>query len=161
MFKKIHRDSRGQAAVEALFVFALKFMLFTFITEFGFLLYDWAVINYQAGTTAVSAATAGQFSNAIRLRLAQNLHDWTVNGKDYSYSVDGVSAPAAADSKTVYIYGSDENTPVQRGQYIYVGVDYPWQFKFFMIDVLASWVIDQKDLRLRVNAAFPSEVFFE
>lgn len=159
--KSLHRDRRGQSAVEMLFVFPLLFMLFTFMFEMGYLLYDWAVINYHTSTIAVSSATTGQFSNTIRLRLVQNLHDWTVNGKGYTYNADISSAPVTTDKNTVYIYGSDENTAVQRGQYIFVNVDYPWHFKFFLIDALAGWIVNEQDMRLHVNAAFPSEVFYE
>jgi len=147
--------------IEFMFVFALLFMLFTFISEMGFLLYDWAVVNYQASTAAVNAATKGQFSNEIRLRLAQGIHDWSVNGKNCTYNVAGADPPGSPDGSTVYIYGTDQDTPVQRGQYISVNVDFPWRFRFFLINTLAQWVIDEKDLRLRVNAVFPSEVFIE
>lgn len=120
-----------------------------------------SVINYQVSTAAVRSATTGQFSNTIRTGLAQNLTEWTVNGRDYVYNVVGTVPPVAADDNTVYIYGSDQNTQVQRGQYISVSLDYPWHFRFFLIDNLSRWVVDQNDLRLRVNALFPSEVFFE
>jgi len=159
--KSLHWDRRGQSSVEMLFVFPLLFMLFTFMFEMGYLLYDWTVINYHTSTIAVSSATTGQFSNTIRLRLAQNLHDWTVNGKGYTYNADSSSAPVTTDQNTVYIYGSDENTAVQRGQYIFVNVDFPWHFKFFLIDAIAGWIVNEEDMRLHVNAVFPSEVYYE
>ncbi|OPX92849.1 MAG: hypothetical protein A4E53_00336 [Pelotomaculum sp. PtaB.Bin104] len=158
---KLHRNHSGQASLEMLFVLPILFMIFTFIYESGFLLYDWAVINYNTSTTAVRAATTGQFTNQIRLSLAQNMHDWSVVGKNLTYDVSGIGPPGATDNTTAYIYGTDEGTPVQRGQYIFVNVDYPWHFRFFALDALASWVIDEKNMRLHVNAAFPSEVFFE
>lgn len=161
MMLKLHRDRRGQTFVEILFVFPLLFMLFSFIIEIGFLVYDWAVLNYQSGTVAVAAATTGQFTSTLRESLAADLISWSANGKNYTYNVDGTGPPGTMDSNTVYIYGTDENTPIQRGQYITISVGYPWHFKFFLIDALASWVVNESDLRLHVNAAVPSEVFIE
>ncbi|SFH33854.1 TadE-like protein [Desulfotomaculum arcticum] len=161
MLLKLHRDRRGQTFIEMLFVFPLLFMLFSFIVEMGFLVYDWAVLNYQCGTTAVKAATTGQLTSTLRESLAADIISWSANGKDYTYIVDGTGPPGTKDLNTVYIYGTDENTPVQRGQYITISVDYPWHYKFFLTDALASWVVSEKDLRLKVNASVPSEVFIE
>lgn len=161
MLKVILKDRRGQAYIEMLFVFPLLFMLFSFIVETGYLMYDWAVINYQTSTAAVSAATEGQFNDTIRLRLAENIRKWTVNGRDYNYSYGGTTPPGSPEQDTVYIYGTGSNEQVQRGNYIHVSVDYPWRFKFFLIDALGSWIIDEKNLRLSVSCSFPSEVYFE
>jgi hypothetical protein len=37
-------------------------MLFIFVVEMGFLMYNWAVINFYTSTTSVTAATQGQFT---------------------------------------------------------------------------------------------------
>ncbi len=157
----LHRDRRGQAFVESLFVIPLLFMLFIFIVEMGFLMYNWAVINFHTCNTAVVAATRGQFTDEIRLRLAQNISDWTVNSQGYSYDVFGSDPPMSPAAGTVYIYGTDRNTPAQRGAYINVNVNYPWRFKFFVIDGLSRFVVEEGNLRLKINASAASEVFRE
>ncbi|MCL6612753.1 MAG: hypothetical protein K6T66_14550 [Peptococcaceae bacterium] len=161
MMFALHRDRRGQAFVESLFVVPLLFMLFIFIVETGFLMYNWAVINFYACNTAVAAATRGQFTDEIRLRLAQNISDWTVNSQGYSYDVFGTDPPANPADGTVYVYGTDRNTPVQRGSHIHVNVNYPWRFKFFLIDGLSRFAVSEEQLRIKVNASVPSEVFIE
>jgi Flp pilus assembly protein TadG len=161
MFLRLHRNRRGQAFVESLFVIPLLFMLFIFIVEMGFLMYNWAVINFYTCSTAVTAATTGQFTDQIRLRLAQNINDWTVNSHGYSYDVAGTGLPGSLSDSTVYIYGTDRNTPVQRGSYINVNVNYPWHFKFFIIDSLSRFIVSEEQLRIKVNASVPSEVFIE
>jgi Flp pilus assembly protein TadG len=157
----LYRDRRGQIFVEALFVVPLLFMLFIFIVETGFLMYNWAVINFYTCNCAVAAATRGQFTGDLRLRLARNISDWTVSGRSLNYDVNGTGPPAAPSEDTVYIYGTDSSTQVQRGAYINVNTNYPWHFKLFLIDSLSKFVVSEEDLRLRVNATVPSEVFFE
>lgn len=161
MLLKLHRNRRGQAFVESLFVIPLLFMLFIFIVEMGFLMYNWAVLNFYTCSTAVAAATRGQFTDEVRLRLAQNISDWTVNSQGYSYDAAGTALPGSLNNNTVYIYGTDRNTPVQRGSYINVNVNYPWHFKFFLIDSLSRFVVSEESLRIKVNASVPSEVFIE
>ena len=161
MLFKLHKDRRGQAFVESLFVIPLLFMLFIFIFETGFLMYNWAVLNFYTCSTAVTAATKGQFTDEIRLRLAQNINDWTVNSQGYSYDVTGTDPPATPADGTVYIFGTDRSTPIQRGAYINVNINYPWHFKFFIIDSLSRFVVNEEQMWLRVNASVPSEVFIE
>ncbi|MCL6478988.1 MAG: pilus assembly protein [Peptococcaceae bacterium] len=161
MIGKIHKDGRGSVFIEAMMVIPLMFMLFTFIVETGFLMYNWAVINFYTCNTAVVAATKGQFTDEIRIRLAQNISDWTVNSQGYSYDVFGTDPPGSYAEDTVYIYGTDSSTPVQRGSYIHVNVNYPWHFKFFFIDSLSRFVAGEENLRIKVNASVPSEVFNE
>lgn len=161
MLIRLHRNRRGQAFVESLFVIPILFMLFIFIVEMGFLMYNWAVLNFYTSSTAVTAATKGQFTDEIRLRLAQNINDWTVNSQGYNYDITGTDQPGTLDNNTVYIYGTDRNTPVQRGSYINVNVNYPWHFKFFFIDSLSRFVVSEQQLQIKVNASVPSEVFIE
>ncbi|MFZ5650854.1 MAG: TadE/TadG family type IV pilus assembly protein [Bacillota bacterium] len=161
MLLKLHRDRRGQAFAESLFVIPLLFMLFIFIVEIGFLMYNWAIINFYTGNIAVTAATKGQFTDEIRLRLARNINDWTVNSQGYSYDVFSTDPPLTPADGTVYIFGTDRNTPVQRGTYINVNVNYPWKFKFFIIDSLARFAVNEEKLRLKTHASVPSEVFME
>ena len=161
MLRKLHGNRRGQVFIESLFVIPLLFMLFIFIFETGFLMYNFAVLNFYTGSTAVTAATKGQFTDEIRLRLAQNINDWTVNSQGYSYDVSGTGPPATFADNTVYIFGTDRSASVQRGVYINVNINYPWHFKFFIIDSLSRFVINEEQMRLRVNASVPSEVFIE
>jgi Flp pilus assembly protein TadG len=161
MLIRLHRNRRGQAFVESLFVIPLLFMLFMFIVEMGFLMYNWSMLNFYTCSTAVVAATKGQFTDEIRLRLARNIDDWTVNSQGYTYDVTGADPPATPADNTVYIYGTDRNTPVQRGSYINVNVNYPWRCKFFMVDSAARFIVSEERLRLKVNASVPSEVFME
>jgi hypothetical protein len=42
-----------------------------------------------------------------------------------------------------------------------VGINYPWHFKFFVIDELAGFVTQEKNIRIKTRAILPSEVFFE
>ena len=161
MLLKLHKDRRGQAFVESLFVIPLLFMLFIFIVEISFLMYNFAIINFYTGTMAVNAATRGQFNDEVRLNLAQNINDWTANSQGYSYDVFSPPPPAVPADNTVYIYGTDRSTPVQRGSYINVSVNYPWHFKFFIIDSLARFTVSEEKLRLKANASVPSEVFIE
>ena len=161
MLNGFHRNRRGQAFVESLFVIPLLFMLFIFIVEMGFLMYNWSVLNFYTCSTAAVAATKGQFTDEVRIRLAQNIDDWTVNSRGYIYDVTGTDLPATPADGTVYIYGTDRNTPVQRGSYINVNVNYPWHFRFFIIDSLSRFVVSEGRLRIKVNASVPSEVFIE
>ena len=161
MLLKLHKNRRGQAFVESLFVIPLLFMLFIFIVEISFLMYNFAIINFYTGTMAINAATRGQFNDEVRLNLAQNINDWTVNSQGYSYDVFSATPPAVPADNTVYIYGTDRSTPVQRGSYINVSVNYPWHFKFFIIDSLARFTVSEEKLRLKSNASVPSEVFIE
>jgi len=161
MLIRLHRNRRGQAFVESLFVIPLLFMLFIFIVEMGFLMYNWSVLNFYTCGTAAVAATKGQFTDELRLRLARDIDDWTVNSRGYIYDVTGADPPATPADGTVYIYGTDRNTPVQRGSYINVNVNYPWRFKFFLVDYAARFIVSEESLRLKVNASVPSEVFLE
>ena len=161
MFQKLHKDKRGQAFIEALFVIPLLFMLFIFIAETGFMMYNWAVLNFYTSNTAVVAATKGQFTDEIRVRLAENISQWTINSQGYSYDISETSAPGIPADNTVYVFGTDRDTPVQRGSYINVSINYPWHFKFFVIDDLSRWIVSDQQMRIKVNASVPSEVFDE
>ena len=120
-----------------------------------------SVINFYTSNTAVVAATNGQFTDEIRLRLADNISDWTVNSQGYSYDIAGTDAPGTPADDTVYVYGTDRNTPIQRGSYINVSINYPWHFKLFLIDDLSRWIVSEQQMRIKVNASVPSEVFDE
>jgi len=161
MVAGLHRNRRGDLFVESLFVVPLLLMLFIFIVEMGFLMYNWAVLNFYTGSSAVTAAARGRFSDEIRIRLAQNINDWTINGRGYSYDVTGTDLPGTLAGSTVYIYGSDRSTPIQRGSYLNVSVNYPWRFKFFLVDGAARFIVSEGAFRLKVNASVPSEVFIE
>jgi len=161
MFRRINNDSRGQVFIEALFVIPLLFMIFCFIVEMGYLMYNWSVVNYYVCNTAEVSATKGQFTSEVRVGLAGKLADWTVSGQEYNYDVSGTSAPGALDNSTVYIYGTDMNTPVQRGTYINVNINYPWHFKIFLIDSMMRYLASDEQMRLKVNASAQSEVFLE
>lgn len=161
MLRKLHGNRRGQVFVESLFVIPLLFMLFIFIFEMGFLMYNWAVLNFYTCSTAVTAATKGQFTDEIRLRLAENINHWTVNSQGYSYDITCTDPPATPADDTVYIFGTDRSTPVQRGAYVNVYINYPWHFKFFIIDNLSRFIVNEEQMRIKVNASVPSEVFIE
>lgn len=161
MLLKLHRHSGGQVFVEALVVIPLMFMLLVFIVETGFLMYNWAVINFNTGNCAVAAAAGGGFSDEIRLRLAENIDRWTVGSRGLSYDVAGTGPPATPSGDTVYIYGTDSSLQVQRGCYINVNVIYPWHFHTFIMDSLARFAVSEERLLIRSNALVTSEVFFE
>ena len=158
--KKILKNQKGSSFVEMLFVFPLILMLFIFIIEMGFLMYDWAVISYYTSTAAVVAATQGQFCNAVSNNLANNIKRMTVNGRELNfYRVP--NKPTEMSEDGVYIWGTLPNERVQKGENIFVNVSYPWQCNFFLIGALGNWIIGEKALRLDFSFVFPSEVFFE
>lgn len=159
--QKLNKNQEGSVFIEALYVIPILFMLFIFIVETGFLIYNWAVINFYNSNAAAVSATQGQFTPEIRAKLAQNISDWTINSQGFTYDILGNGPPALPDGNTVYIYGTDYDAPVQRGSFIMVNIDYPWHFNSFMIASLTRFAISEHNIRLKANASVPSEVFYE
>ena len=153
------RDKRGSYSLEALFNLPVFIMLFFLIFETGFLMYDWAVVNYAASSAAVLACKEGQFSESIRSETAQYLRQWTSNGKDLSYDIYADSPYESQN--TVVIWGTDPSLRVQRGGTITVGVVYPVHFKSFIVNAMAKWLVQDNRITLKAGATGSSEVFFE
>jgi len=157
----MRKDCRGSVSIEALFVLPVLLMLFFFIIEMGFVMYNWAVVNHAASAAAVEAAMSGRFSADIRQAAAEHIRDWTTDGKDMSMNALGTAPPGSVGPNTIYVYGTDANTDVQRGNMIEVGVMYPFRFRTFFFDTLGQWVTEENQVVLKVNMKAASEVFFE
>ncbi|MGI5922115.1 MAG: TadE/TadG family type IV pilus assembly protein [Syntrophomonadaceae bacterium] len=152
------KNERGQAFIEMLFVLPLFLMLAFFIIEMGFVMYDLAVINYAASSTAVEAARQGQFTTATGDRTMAYLRDWSSNGRNFN--IVRRSVPGK-DIYSIIVYGPGAGDKFQRGDIITIGVCYPVRFKTFLMDALASWTVDEQELFLKARASAMSEVFFE
>jgi Flp pilus assembly protein TadG len=157
----IRKDCRGSVSIEALFVLPVLLMLFFFIIEMGFVMYNWAVVNHAASAAAVEAAMTGRFSADIRQATADHIRNWTTDGDSMSLNALGTAPPGSVNPNTIYVYGTDANTDVQRGGVIDVGVAYPFRFRTFFFDTLGRWVTGENQVVLRVNMKAASEVFFE
>lgn len=158
---KIWKNSIGSFSIEALFVLPALLMLFFFIIEMGFVMYNWAVVNHAASAAAVEAAMTGRFSADIRQTAADQIANWTSDGKTMNINSLGTSLPESVQADTIYIYGTDANTDVQRGNIIDVGVVYPFKFKTFVFDALGRWATGENQIVLKANMKAASEVFFE
>jgi len=157
--KKLLKDTRGLSTVELLWVLPVLFMMFLFIIESSFIMYDFAVVNYFTSTAAEKAAMEGGFNDTIRQSLQTNLRNWTSNGKTYSFDTSGTSGYYSPG--VVVVYGTDGNTQVHRGDDIEVGVVYPVRFKTFIIRGAFQWIVEQKELTLKAQAVSTSEKYFE
>lgn len=152
------KDVRGIAIVELLWVLPVLLMMFLFIIESAFIMYDFAIVNYFTSTAAEKAAMEGSFNDTIRQSLQNNLK-WTSNGKSYSADTSGTSGYYSPG--VIVIYGTDKTTQVQRGDDIVVGTVYPIRFKTFIIRGAFQWVVEQKELTLKAQAVSTSERYFE
>jgi len=157
----MRKDCRGSVSIEALFVLPLLLMLFFFIIEMGFVMYNWAVVNHAASAAAVEAAMTGRFSTDIRQAAAEHIRDWTTDGKSMSLNDLCTLPPGNVGPNTIYVYGTDANTDVQRGGIIDVGIAYPFKFRSFIFDALGRWATGDNQVVLKVNMKAASEVFFE
>lgn len=155
--KKLLKDTRGLSAVELLWVMPVLFMMFLFIIESAFIMYDFAVVNYFTSTAAEKAAMEGSFNDTIRQSLQNNLRNWTSNGKKYGFDVSGTSGYYAPG--VVVVYGTDRTTQVQRGDDIQVGVVYPVRFKTFIVRGTFQWVVEQTELTLKAWVVSSSEKY--
>lgn len=155
------KDSRGSVSIEALFIVAILLMLFFFIVEMGFLMYDWAVINHAASAAAVEAAMNGRFSAGIRQAMAEHIRKMTTEGNAMGTDASGTSPPGSVNPGIIYVYGTDANMNVQRGGTITVGVAYPFRFKTFLFDALGRWLTGENQVVLKVKMTAVSEVYFE
>lgn len=158
---KIWKNNHGSFSIEALFVLPALLMLFFFIIEMGFVMYNWAVVNHAASAAAVEAAMMGRFSADIRQSTAEHIRDWTTDGKTMNIDSLGVLPPANFNPNTIYIYGTNVGTDIQRGNIIDVGVAYPFKFKTFAFDALGRWTTGESQVVLKANMKAASEVFFE
>ncbi|RKO66401.1 TadE/TadG family type IV pilus assembly protein [Desulfofundulus salinus] len=155
------KDSRGSVSIEALFIVAVLLMLFFFIVEMGFLMYDWAVVNHAASAAAVEAAMNGRFSADIRQATAEHIRKMTTEGSTMGIDALETSLPGSVNPGTIYVYGTDPNSNVQRGGKIAVGVAYPFRFKTFLFDALGRWLIGENQIVLKAGMTAASEVYFE
>ncbi|MFZ5632665.1 MAG: TadE/TadG family type IV pilus assembly protein [Bacillota bacterium] len=85
LIARLMRDGRGSPSLEALFVLPVILMLFFMVVETGFIMCDWATVNYAAASAAVNAAREGKFSEGVRSGTADYLRDWTTNGRAFIY----------------------------------------------------------------------------
>lgn len=156
------KNQKGTAFIEWLFILPMIIMIVSFAIEIGFIMYDFATINYTASSMAVEAARKGDFDQDIYSRGALYLRDWT-SSKDmkvYYASSRWAQWPedCKAGPKDVFIWATDKNT-FQRGDVITVGVCYPVQFKIFFMDQLGDWIIKDDLLYLKAKASALSEPF--
>jgi hypothetical protein len=154
----VGRARRGNVFVETLITLPVFLMLFFGLVEFGFMMYDWAVINYVAATTAARAAMDGKFSQELRLEAANFIRDWTSRGEDVA--VDCLAEAPYSSGSTVVVYGTDPDLTVQRGAEIEVGVVYPVRLRT-LAGAVAGWTVGEKNLFLRARAVAASEAFYE
>lgn len=159
MIARLMRDGRGSPSLEALFVLPVILMLFFMIVETGFIMYDWATVNYAAASAAVSAAREGKFSEGVRSGTADYLRDWTTNGRAFIY--DETATDPYEDSGTVVIWGTAPDQNVERNSPIVVGVVYPVKFKILLADNLWKWMVKEETITLKARSAALSEVHFE
>ncbi|SMB95728.1 TadE-like protein [Thermanaeromonas toyohensis ToBE] len=159
MVLRFLKDERGNSLIEALLVLPLFLILFFLLIEMGFVVYDWAVVNYATASAAAKASSEGRFSETIRQETAAYLKQWTVNGKDLG--VDFLAGAPYYSSDTMVIWGTPAGMNVQRGQEIVVGVVYPVRFKTFLVGALGQWLIQEEQLTLKTRAVTTSEAFFE
>lgn len=138
-------------------------MIVSFSIEIGFIMYDFATINYAASSMAVEAARKGQFDDDVCYRGAIYIEEYT-SGKNmyvdyecswWAYWPDGCMY---GPGYTV-IWAPWFGLKFQRGDVITVGVCYPVQFKIFFIDKLAHWIIKDDLLYLKAKASALSEPF--
>ena len=156
--KSLLKDTRAVTLIELLWVLPVLLMMFLFIIESAFIMYDFAVVNYFTSTAAEKSAMEGGFNNTIRQSLQTNLRNWTSNGKAYSFDANGTSAYYTPS--VVVAYGTDKGTQVQRGDEIRVGVVYPVRFKTFIVEGTFQWVVEQTELTLKAQAVSSSEKYY-
>jgi hypothetical protein len=154
-------DQKGQVFLEAVFVIPMIFLLFFIIVETSFIIYNWTVINFMNSNTAVIAAIQGQFTPDIRLKLAQDISNWTLGGKEYDYHISGTEMPDKPDEDTVYIYGTDSNSFIQRGSYIELNISYPGKSRLLKLEKFFKFITSREKIRLRASAIVLSEGFDE
>lgn len=155
------RRRKGSVTLEMLANLPILLIILTFIIEGGFIMYDWAVINYATASAAVNAAANGGFSEAIRLQTADYLQRWTSEGKDIEFYVLAEQSPESGSGNEAVVWGTDPEFKVQRGEDIEVGVYYPIKFKVFIMDALSNFLVQENHIALRAHAVAPSEVYFE
>lgn len=151
-------DKRGQAFIEMLFVLPLLLLIFFVIMEMGFVMYDFAVVNYAASSAAVEAARKGQFDDDVADRVENYLVNYSSNGKNVQVVRSEFNVTY---STQITLWGPDSGSRFQRGDIITVGVNYPVRFKLFFIDSLAKWVVDECSLTLKSSASAMSEPYIE
>lgn len=155
----MRRAGRGNVLVETLLTLPVFLILFFGLVEFGFMMYDWAVINYAAATTAARAAVDGKFSQELRLEMANFLSQWTSRGADLGF--DYLAETPYSSEDRVVVWGTGPDVEVQRGSQIEVGVVYPVRFQTFVAEALAGWTVGEKNLALKARAVAASEAFYE
>lgn len=161
MLGKFFGEQRGQTFLELLIALPIIFLMIYSAFEFGSLFYNKAIINYSSSVAAVKAATKGQFSGEIRQSQADFIKNWAIGGKEYTYLVNDTNEPSVPSENTVYIYGTDKDTEIQRGSGISGYVIYPLKFKVPLMNKLGSVMTEDKLLIMRTHFDIPSEVFFE
>ncbi len=153
------KNIKGQAFIEMLFVLPLFLLIFVVIIEMGFVMYDYAVINYAASTAAVEAARQGDFNLSVQQRTAEYLTHWTSNKaiQGFVFAPEG-SSPTADDE--IIVCAPTPGVKYQRGSMMSVKVIYPIKFKLFIIDSLAHWVLQEKQFTLKSHSTAMSEEYF-
>lgn len=159
MLLRVFKERRGNTFIETLLVLPVFLMIFFFLVEMGFLVYDWAVVNYATASAAARAASEGGFSEDTRLEIADYLGRWTVNSKDLS--VDYLASAPYYSPGTIVVWGTPAGVNVQRGVQVVVGVMYPVGFKTFLVGALGNWLVQEENLVLKTRAAAVSEAYFE
>lgn len=152
------RNQKGQTFVEVLFVLPLLLFLFTIIVEMGFIMYDFAVINYTATTIAVESSRQGYFTDDVYNRAADSLKNWTSNGEDLGICRTNVRAD---DPNSIVVWGPRAERQHDRGESITVGICYPVKFKTFIMSAVGEWTDQDNLLYLRSRAVSLSEEYFE
>jgi Flp pilus assembly protein TadG len=150
---------QGSVSLEMLFNLPLLLMIFVLIFETGFIMLDWAVVNYAAASAAVNAAANGRFSEDIRDQTIAYLRQWSTEGKKLFF-VSAEESPAEGSQDAV-IWGTPPDVNVQRGNDVEVGIYYPIKFKLFLVDSLMRWLTKEHQLALHAHAVAQSEVYFE
>ncbi len=156
---RLIEHNKGSATLETLANLPILLIILIFVIESGFIMYDWAVINYATASAAVNAAANGGFSEKIRLQTANYLQRWTSEGRNLEFYVMGEQFPESGNDAVVW--GTSSELRVQRGDDIEVGIYYPIKFKVFIMDTLSRFLVQEKHIALRAHAIAPSEVYFE
>lgn len=158
MIFRLVRDRRGSQFLETLFVLPVVFMLFFMVFETGFIMYDWASVNYAAASAAVNAAKTGRFSHEVRSETADYIRSWTTNGERFFY--DETATGFYESNDTVVVWGTDPGRNVERNGIIVAGVAYPVKFKVMLIDRLWRWIVQEETFTLKAQFSAKSEVHF-
>ena len=162
---KCFKNQKGSAFIEWLFILPMIIMIVSFSIEIGFIMYDFATINYAASSMAVEAARKGKFDSDVCSRGARYVQEYTSskNIKDMGvrYAPNAVRWPEDCmdNEGAACIWAPWFGFEFQRGDVITVGVCCPVQFKIFYMEQLGHWIIKDNQLYLKAKASALSEPF--